>query len=201
MNVETDQRRKQTVQDFARFSALAWINKLAPEPLPHGLQDEYVAIFDKLSSTLPDSLRSLIDTARQDLCLIFGPDFPIALHHGDILENNINVEEATGHITGIVDWSDAFIALLGLLISGMEILLGVQDWHLHPSHVDLRQQFWDIFYSEIGEVSEVNKRSIKVARLMGLIRAHGFEENGMLEVYFERLISLSKSGEQYCGER
>lgn len=176
-----------------RFFASAWINRPTSEPPPLGLQDEYAAILDKLSPTLPDSLRPVIDMVRQNLYLLFRPDFPIALQHGDILENNIHVEEVTGHITGIVDWPDAFMAPFGVSLGGVEILLGIQthnDWHFHPSHVDLRQQFWNTLYSDIGQVSELDKRSIEVARLMGLLRTHGFEQNGMSGVYLEKLILL-----------
>lgn len=191
--LDMDQRLRQTVQDFARFFALAWINRPDLGPLPLGLQDEYTAILDKLSLSLPDSLRPTIDMIRQNLHLLFRPNFPIALQHGDILENNIHVEEATGHITGVVDWPDAFIAPFGLSLGGVEILLGIQthkDWYFHPSHVELRQQFWDRFYCNIGQVSELDKRSIEIARLMGLLRMHGFEPNGMSGVYLERLVLL-----------
>ncbi|KAF7557656.1 hypothetical protein G7046_g5996 [Stylonectria norvegica] len=133
-----DQRLRQMVQGFARFFALAWANQPATlEPLPLGLQDKYIAILDKLSFTLPESLHPTIDMLRQDLHLIFRPSFPIVLQHGDILENNIHVEEATGHITGVVDWHDAFVGPFGLSLGGAEISLGIQthkDWHFHPSH-------------------------------------------------------------------
>ncbi|KAI0889306.1 uncharacterized protein GGS22DRAFT_196900 [Annulohypoxylon maeteangense] len=190
-----EQRLRQTIQDFARFFALGWINRPTSESLPVGLQEEYVATLDKLSSTLPENLQPVINEVRQDLHLLFRPDFPIALQHADLLENNIHVEEATGHITGVVDWAEAFIAPFGISLGGAEILLGIQtytDWHFHPSHVDMRQLFWDTFYNEIGEVSELDRRSIEVARLMGLLERNGFEENGNSGVYLERLIFLNK---------
>lgn len=177
-----------------RFFASAWINRpLTRDQLPLGLQDEYVSILDKLSRTLPDSLHPTIDMVKRNLYLLFRPDFPITLQHSDILKNNIHVEEATGHITGVVDWPDAFVAPFGLSLGGVEILLGIQtnkDWHFHPSHVDLWQRFWDTFNSEIGQVSELDKRSMEVGRLMGLLQTHSFEENGMSGVYLERLILL-----------
>jgi hypothetical protein len=152
-----------------------------------------VALLDELSRTLPASLHSTIDMVRQNLYLLFRPEFPVAIQHGDILENNIHVEEATGHITGVVDWPDAFVAPFGLSLGGVEILLGIQthnDWHFHPSHVALRQQFWDVFNSEIGHISELDSRSIEIARLMGLLQTHGFEQNGMSGVYLQKLVLL-----------
>ncbi|KAI1318807.1 hypothetical protein F5Y16DRAFT_391573 [Xylariaceae sp. FL0255] len=191
-NSETglDKRLRQTVQDLAKFFALAWNNRQALE-IPLGLQNEYIATLDKLSLILPDTLRPTIDTVKQNLHILFRPDFPIAVQHGDILENNIHVEESSGHITGVVDWHDAFIAPFGLSLGGMEIFLGAQthkNWYLHPFHLDLRRHFWDTFYTIIGQVSELDQRSIEVGRLMGLLQAHGFESNGMSGIYLERLV-------------
>ncbi|KID60224.1 Protein kinase-like domain protein, partial [Metarhizium hybridum] len=196
-DIDMEQRLSQTVQDFAnvvRFFALAWVNRPPNlEPPPLGLQDKYVGILNELELSLPDSLHSTIDMVRQNLYLLFRPEFPIAVQHGDILENNIHIEEETGRITGVVDWHDAFVAPFGLSLGGVEILLGIQthkDWHFHPSHVKLRQKFWDVFNSEIGQVSEMNKRSIEIARLMGLLQTHGFEQNGTSGVYLKKLISV-----------
>lgn len=114
----------------------------------------------------------------------------MAFQHDDLLENNIHVDETTGRITGIVDWSDAIIAPFGVSLGGLETLFGVQtmtNWHFHPSHLRLREHFWGTFYSEIGSISEEDRRSIKVARLFGLFRTHGFEEKDQAIVYLEAL--------------
>jgi hypothetical protein len=71
-------------------------------------------------------------------------------------ENNIHVNEATGHIAGIADWADAMNAPFGVSLGGLETVLGVQTsscWHFHPYHVELREHFWDTFYREIGQIS------------------------------------------------
>jgi len=176
-----------------RFFASAWINRLTLEA-PPGLQTEYEAILNMLFLELPDSLRPTISKVRENLPLLFRPNFPMTLQHDDLLENNFHVEEATGHITGIVDWADAKVAPYGISLGGLEIVLGIQtntDWYFHPSHVSLRQQFWNTFDSEIGEVSDLDRRSMEVARLMGLLRTHGIEwKNSMSGVYLERLILL-----------
>lgn len=176
-----------------RFFASAWINRLTVEA-PSGLQAEYEAILDTLFFELPDSLRPTINKVRENLSLLFRPDFPMVLQHDDVLENNFHVEEATGHITGIVDWANAKVAPYGISLGGLEIVLGIQtntDWYFHPSHVRLRQQFWNTFDSEIGEVSDLDRRSMEIARLMGLLRTHGIEwKNAMSGVYLERLILL-----------
>ena len=103
----------------------------------------------------------------------------MVVQHDDLLENNIHVNEATGHITGIVDWADAMNGPFGVSLGGLETVLGVQTsscWHFHPNHVELREHFWDTFYREIGQISVDDRRSIEVARLFGLFWTHGFEE-------------------------
>jgi len=204
-------RLRQTVQDFARsidtcdayhtelladqktrFFASAWINRPAVKQ-PSNLLDEYSRILDQVSQGLPERLRSKLDEVRQELPLLFRPDYPMVIQHDDLLENNIHVDEATGHITGIVDWADAMIAPFGVSLGGLETVLGVQtsnSWHFHPNHVKLREHFWDTFYIETGQISEADRRSIEVARLFGLFRTHGFEEGDARIVYLEALCML-----------
>jgi hypothetical protein len=176
-----------------RFFASAWINRPTTEA-PSGLQTEYGAILDMLILEMPNSLHSTINKVRQNLALIFRPGFPVAVQHDDLLENNVHVDEATGHITGIVDWANAKIAPYGISLGGLETVLGIQtstEWHFHPSHVRLRQQFWDTFDSEIGAISDLDRHSIEVARLMGLLRTHGIEwKNDMSGVYLEKLLLM-----------
>lgn len=115
----------------------------------------------------------------------------MVVQHDDLLENNIHIEEDSGRITGIVDWHDAMIAPFGVSLNGLETVLGVQTastWHLHHDHANLRKQFWNTFYGEVGEVSEVNRQCIETARLFGLFRLHGFEENAA--AYLDVLISV-----------
>jgi hypothetical protein len=209
--VDAEKRLGQTVEDFARsvftlyvlcslvpngvtrFFASAWINRLAVEA-PSGLQTEYEAKLDTLILEMPNSLHSTINEVRQNLSLIFRPGFPMVVQHDDLLENNVHVDEATGHLTGVVDWANAKVAPYGISLGGLEIVLGIQtstEWHFHPSHVRLRQQFWDTFDSEIGAISVLDRRSIEVARLMGLLRTHGIEwKNDMSGVYLEKLLLM-----------
>ncbi|KAK0613030.1 hypothetical protein B0T17DRAFT_511387 [Bombardia bombarda] len=187
---EMEQRLQQTVQDFARFFASAWICRPAVTP-PSGLFDEYSQTLDKLSQSLPVRFHPKLDEVRQGLPLLLRPEYPMVVQHDDLLEHNIHVDEATGRITGIVDWQDAVIAPFGVSLSGLETVLDVQTsstWHLHPSHLDLREIFWDKFYETTGEISEVDRRSMEIARLFGLFRLHGPEENAA--AYLDVLCSV-----------
>ncbi|EEQ30019.1 hypothetical protein McanMca71_007960 [Microsporum canis] len=177
LGIGMEQRLHQTVLDFARFFASAWNNRPAVKQ-PTGILKEYREILDQLSLSLPNRLQLKLDQVRQGLPLLFRPGYPMALQHDDLLENNIHIDEVTGHITGIVDWADAIVAPFGVSLGGLETIIGVQtasSWHFHPSHVSLRQHFWDMFYREIGDISEEDQRSIEIARLFGLFRTHGFE--------------------------
>ncbi|CAH0023443.1 unnamed protein product, partial [Clonostachys rhizophaga] len=181
-----------TVEEFARFFASAWNNGPAIQQ-PPGLLDEYYSILDQVPHGLPEQLQSKLDEVRKGLPLIFRPGYPMALQHDDLLGNNIYVDEAIGRITGIVDWSDGIIAPFGVSLSSLEAILGVQtltSWHFHPNHLSLRERFWETFYGEIGNSSGEGRRSIEIARLFGLFRAHGFEEKDKAIVYFEALCLL-----------
>ena len=150
-------------------------------------------MLDRISQGLPAHILEKLDEARQGLPLLFGPEYPSAIQHDDFLENNFHVNEATGHITGVVDWADAMIAPFGLSLGGLETILGVQtssSWHFHPNHVELREYFWDTFYEHTGPISVDTRRSIEVARLFGLFRTHGFEEGDARIAYLEALCML-----------
>jgi len=186
------QRLRQTVQDFARFSASAWVNKPAIKE-PSSSLEEYSRVLDQVSDGLPERIRLKLDEIRKDLPSIFRTGYPMALQHDDFLENNFHVNEATGHITGVVDWAAAIIAPFGVSLGGLEIILGVQTsscWHFHPNHMELREHFWDTFYQEVGQISADDRQSMEVARLFGLFRTHGFEEGDARVIYLEALCML-----------
>ncbi|KAL1591526.1 hypothetical protein SLS60_011918 [Paraconiothyrium brasiliense] len=169
----------QTIQDFARFFASAWTNRQSVE-LPPSLCDEYVKTLDTLSRSLPQRFLPKLEEIRLSLPLLFRTEYPVVVQHDDLLENNIHVDEDTGRITGIVDWHDVMIAPFGVSLGSLEIVLGVQNgstWHLHYDHVNLRKHFWDTLYRIIGEVSDVDRQCIEIARLFGLFRLYGPEEN------------------------
>ncbi|PMD37754.1 hypothetical protein L207DRAFT_556039 [Hyaloscypha variabilis F] len=189
-----EQRLQQTVQDFARFFASAWINKPAHtlEP-PPGLLGEYSKILDEVSPDLPAQLQAKLDDVRQELPRLFRSSYPMVLQHDDLLENNFHVDETTGHITGIVDWADAKIAPFGVSLANMEVVLGIQtrtNWYFHPNHHSLRKLFWKTFYRVTGYISKDDRRSIEVARLFGLFREHGREEKEHAIAYLSALCLL-----------
>ena len=138
----------------------------------------YAKLLSKLFIGLPKRFHPRLVEIREGLPLLFRPEYPWVLNHDDLLEMNIHVDEETGHITGIRDWSDAFVGPFGMSLGGLETVLGVQTsscWYYHPSHKYLREQFWESFYKVVGDLSEDDRGAIEIARLFGLFRMHGFD--------------------------
>ncbi|UNI18217.1 hypothetical protein JDV02_004499 [Purpureocillium takamizusanense] len=170
-----------TVQDFARFFASAWTNRLPLKQSPdvaRALFAHYSKILDQLSHGLPDRFQLRLDEVRQGLPLLFRSDYPMVLNHDDLLEMNIHMDKDSGRITGIVDWADAKITPFGTSLGGLETVLGVQTssrWFFHPDQSFLRERFWSTFYGIIGHLADDDRRAIEVARVFGLFRTHGFD--------------------------
>ncbi|KAK1656977.1 hypothetical protein BDP55DRAFT_568282 [Colletotrichum godetiae] len=126
---------------------------------------------------LPERFRQKLGEIRQSLPLLFRPEYIMVINHDDLLEMNIHVDEETGQITGIVDWTDAKIAPFGTSLWGLETLLGIQtssSWLFHPDHHYFRQKFWETFYGVTGEVLDIDRQAIEIGRMFGLFRAYGF---------------------------
>ncbi len=65
-------------------------------------------------------------------------------NHTDLLENNIHVDPATGHLTGVCDCKDVEVSPFGTSIEGLESLLGnrtTAGWRWVPDQAALRQHF------------------------------------------------------------
>lgn len=148
---------------------------------PPELFSHYSQILDQLSRALPERFHpKLSEVVRGGLPLLFRPEYPVVLNHGDLLEMNIHVDGESGRITGIVDWADAKVAPFGTSLWGLETILGVQTWSswiFHPKHEDLRAQFWQTFHDAAGDLSDTDQRAIEVGRLLGLFRAYGFDRH------------------------
>ncbi|KAH7019622.1 hypothetical protein EDB80DRAFT_820092 [Ilyonectria destructans] len=110
--------------EFARilFFTSVWNNRPSVKQ-PFSLLNNYYSILNQVSYNLPKRLQAKLDEVRQGLPLLFRPSYPMAFRHDDLLENNIHVDEATGHITGIVDWPDAIIAPFGVSLAALRLYL------------------------------------------------------------------------------
>ncbi|OHE93879.1 hypothetical protein CORC01_10778 [Colletotrichum orchidophilum] len=170
-----------TVQDLARFFALAWINKPLPHRASHDAHElfvHYSSILDQLSRSLPERFQQKLGNVRQSLPLLFRHQYAMTINHDDLFEMNVHIDQETGQITGIVDWADAKIAPFGTSLWGLETLLGIQtasSWLFHPDHLYLRKEFWKIFYEVTGDMSEDDRQAVEIGRIFGLFRIYGFD--------------------------
>ncbi|RWA07372.1 hypothetical protein EKO27_g7732 [Xylaria grammica] len=143
---------KQTVQDFAVFSAFAWHRR--PTSMPS---------FSK-------------ESIQSDYSSRLRHGYPMVINHGDLLENNIHVDVQTGHLAGIVDWRDAKVGPFATQLWGLENILGIRGstgMRFHSRHSELRQLFWQTLDEEIGDESEGFREAIRTARMVGLFLANG----------------------------
>jgi Ser/Thr protein kinase RdoA (MazF antagonist) len=75
---------------------------------------------------LPNNLRPLLNNLKSQLPSLFADDYPMAINHWDLLENNIHVDIQTGNLTGIVDWRDAKVGPFAMHLWGLENILGIR---------------------------------------------------------------------------
>ena len=149
---------------------------------PTQLFDNYSSQLQQLRNGLPKRFHSTLDTLITELPILFDKSWPLVPHHTDPLENNIHVNKATGKISGICDWRGAVVGPFGMSLWGLENMLGVRTtsrdfWRYHANHEELRDHFWARLFYYLGDVSDEGKQRIKVARLVGLFLANGFEQN------------------------
>ncbi|KAK2593610.1 hypothetical protein QQS21_008698 [Conoideocrella luteorostrata] len=171
---------KQTVQDFGRFFASAWHN--IPNPYPHPRKDDvyesYLSQLMQLSAGLPRRFRSTLDNLITKLPALTDGQWLMVPHHTDLVEDNIHVDRTTGRITGICDWEDTVVGPFGTSLWSLETLLGMRSnsegWRYHANHQELRNLFWEAFYTALGPVSGAQRAHIKAARSVGFFLENGF---------------------------
>lgn len=165
------------------------------------LLQHYSLQLHRLRQGLPDRFHATLDTLIPQLPSICDQDWPLVPNHTDLLENNIHVDPHTGAIVGICDWRDAEVNPFGMSLGGLETMLGVRKmnehgWNYFPNHVELREQFWTIFYDFLGATSEAQQQCIEVARLTGLFLENGFvlDEYGNMHPTTEESLDLRYLG-------
>ncbi|KAL8346223.1 hypothetical protein RB601_004000 [Gaeumannomyces tritici] len=172
---------RSTLDDLARFFASAYHNTPADMARPGADQlfSEYKSQLRQLREGLPRRFRSKLDTIISQLPILFDEGWPVVPHHTNLLDNNIHVVKSTGRMSGVCGWRGAVAGPFGLSLGGVETMLGVRTtsgdfWRYHDNHEELRDHFYDRFYHHVGNVSDVDKQRIEVARLVGLFLANGF---------------------------
>ncbi|CAG8269000.1 unnamed protein product [Penicillium salamii] len=195
---------ERTVQDLAKFFASSWTSGIDMTPWIDTAvtSAELSRRLETLAEALPERFRSKLIEVRDQLPLLFAPDYPQVLNHADPWEMNIHVSPSTRAITGMVDWRDAAVGPFGLSFWGLETLLGTfgaDGWHFHARHLDLRRTFWETLYATAGIAMESQKQAVRVGRIVGIFQAYGLSkgvpvETGNLSLSaLEEVLSVTES--------
>lgn len=100
------------------------------------------------------------------------------LLHRDFGTCNIMVDETTCHLTGVIDWAEADIAPFGLNLHSLAAFTGAlhlkNGWRRYEDYKASQDAFWNTFRGEVGDLSDETVKTIKMARIMGLLLSCGF---------------------------
>ncbi|KAG6356056.1 hypothetical protein INS49_015441 [Diaporthe citri] len=170
-------RRKNLIQDVARFFALAW---KAPQEVDQAYRDCMAETFEKelqiLLVTLPDRFHPITRATLASLPGIMS--LPMVLLHKDFGDCNIMVEEESCHLVGVIDWAEAEIAPFGTNLHSLQDLMSKlhlkNGWIRYEDYDDLARLFWQTFSDMVGGLGENTTKAIKAARVLGLLRSWGF---------------------------
>ncbi|KAI0402782.1 hypothetical protein F4802DRAFT_599741 [Xylaria palmicola] len=173
---ENKARRKNLVQDVARFFALAW---KAPQKVDQAYRDRMAETFENelqvLLVALPDRFHPIIRGTLASLPSILS--LPMVLLHKDFGDCNIIVEESC-HLVGVIDWAEAEIGPFGTNLYSLQDLMSKvhlkNGWIKYEDYDDLVRSFWETFSTEVGGLSDDTTKAIKAARVLGLLRSWGF---------------------------
>ncbi|KAF5019174.1 hypothetical protein F66182_8824 [Fusarium sp. NRRL 66182] len=172
---EACQWRMNTMEDVARFFATSWN---APQRVDtvyrRQLREDFTNDLNCLLSALPCRFHQIIQNCLQSIDDVLS--LPMVLLHRDFGECNIMVDEAC-HLTGVIDWAEAEMRPFGMNLHSIQFLTGElhlrKGWIPHQDHGVLYHVFWKTFAQEV-DVSEYTIRTIKTARIIGLLLSRGF---------------------------
>lgn len=103
---------------------------------------------------------------------------PIVLLHRDFSTSNIMVDGTSCHLTGIIDWAETEICHFGQNLHSLQALTGTlhlkNGWRRYEGYEALQDTFWSTFQAEVGDLPAETMKTIKTARIMGLLRSRGF---------------------------
>ncbi|KAI1182894.1 hypothetical protein F5B17DRAFT_418586, partial [Nemania serpens] len=169
--------RKNLIGDVAHFMSLAW---KAPQPVSpeycSSLGQAYVRDLRALHSALPPRFQPVIQTCIDSMDDIMS--LPMVLLHHDFGTCNLIVDEVTCHLVGVIDWAEAEVCPFGLNLHSLQSLTGKlhlrEGWKRFEDYDTLQDVFWTRLKQEIGGLSDHQLRTIKLARVLGLLLSHGF---------------------------
>ncbi|KAK3683017.1 hypothetical protein B0T22DRAFT_298107 [Podospora appendiculata] len=170
-------RRKNLIQDVARFFAIAW---KAPQAVDQDYLDRMAETFEKelqiLLVALPDRFHPIIRATLAALPSIYS--LPTVLLHKDFGDCNIMVEDETCNLVGVIDWAEAEIGPFGTNLHSLQDLMSKlhlkNGWIRYEDYDDLAGTFWKTLSNEVGGLDEDTTKAIRAARVLGLLRSWAF---------------------------
>ncbi|EJP64900.1 uncharacterized protein BBA_06075 [Beauveria bassiana ARSEF 2860] len=149
-----------TVQDYARFCAASWKHRPSSPPRARAtLQIEYLAALEKLSHALPDRFGADVERAREAVWRLFGGDWPMVVNNPQVTRSNVHVaDDESGALLGLVAWGTAEVGPWGMMVPGIETLLGHMSyggtWTRVDGYATLRRLFYDELGRELGGLED-----------------------------------------------
>ncbi|KAG9231957.1 hypothetical protein BJ875DRAFT_506330 [Amylocarpus encephaloides] len=149
--------RKTLVSDVARFFALSW---KAPQEVDSEYRENLRRTYSKdlqlLLHYLPPRFHQIIQKCLSSMEAILS--LLMVLLHRDFGSCNIIVDGTSCRLTGVIDWAEAEICPFGQNLHSLQTLTGA----LH------------LKMDEVGDLSTETMKTIKTARIMGLLRSRCF---------------------------
>lgn len=157
------------------FFAKSWRNPqlIDLDSIRSSFYEKLAMLSKSLPSRFSETVRQLID----EVPLLFSGTYPLVLTHGDLCEMNLLVQPENGRLTGIIDWAEAETLPFGLALWGLENVLGFMDsqgWSYFDGHAELKDLFWMTFETDVGGITDDERRAIGIARNVGIFFRYGF---------------------------
>ena len=121
MDPQDEVRHLCYIKHLARYFARCW---LKPQPINTEVQAELQeGICRRLSNFRQSCVFSSLSISKLEhsLPMLFSPDYPQVLTHGDFSITNILVDKNTFEITGLVDWSLAAVLPFGVELDTLRL--------------------------------------------------------------------------------
>ena len=140
------------------------------------LSQTYTSELQLLLTALPVRFHAIIQSCIDSVDAILS--LPMVFLHQDFGDSNIMVDETTCHLVGVIDWAEAEIGPFGLNLSALESLSGKlhlrNGWSRYEDYNILQDTFWDTLTQEVGNIAEDDLRTVRLARITGLLLTRGF---------------------------
>ncbi|KAK4224848.1 hypothetical protein QBC38DRAFT_422728 [Podospora fimiseda] len=192
MDAEEESKHVVFIKHLARYFARCLSTPQSAPPHARESQKEDISrrlailkfnpSFDIISSYTVSELEAALPQ-------LFTQNHPQVLTNGDLSKTNILVDPDTYEITGIVDWSLAFVRPFGMELDTLLLVTGCMDmagWHDYTCKTALIDAFWEEFWAgafmlEIQEDDKSRKQDFRalaeIAMKIGAILCYGFQRN------------------------